>query len=521
MKLIRLINRRRVVFATMVVLSLCFPLGSGAQTPAQKAKASPEKPAECSLSKTNQSCWLIIDRRNALAPSTIQMYSGEILTVVVKNPYTFERYFLDYQSGQAALKPDVAASVIQPLLSPLQKAGEIKANILGFGNEEQPTDVCANFATLNVVPGQGGAALLGAQVCMGQLARKAIGIYRKLEPFVSPDSIIPAVPASDAVDPKNLDEPCDLAVCMTKFLATEDTFSFELGEITADKAMKASTQPGDEAALIELAALQKTADSIASDIRSYSERLSESVGDPGDMARNGFQKCGSLMPMPDGSSTLCVVLVSRKDDPDVYNKTVTRTITYSLNTFNLVSNAQEAAPDPSKKKLLVSVAINFADAPTRKVSSALRWEASAGAFFSTLPIRSFSVAPIFANGVITDKKVMQNVLHPTVVPFAAVNYRLTNDLPWSRWKTNFYWTGAVGVNPNTVSADFATGFSYSFRSLMLSALAHFGHDTRLTQGFQVGESLGASFNATLPMETYWTTSFAFGVSVRVPSLMGR
>jgi hypothetical protein len=105
-------------------------------------------------------------------------------------------------------------------------------------------------------------------------------------------------------------------------------------------------------------------------------------------------------------------------------------------------------------------------------------------------------------------------------PFAAANYRITNDLP-TRWKSNIYWTGAVGINPNTVTAHFATGFSVSWRALMVSALAHFGHDVSLTQGLTVGESLGPGFNGSLPTQTHWTTAFAIGLSVRIPSLVGR
>jgi hypothetical protein len=129
--------------------------------------------------------------------------------------------------------------------------------------------------------------------------------------------------------------------------------------------------------------------------------------------------------------------------------------------YNIVSYPQEAAPDPTKKKLLASIAINFADTTDQSVRSAFRGEASAGTFFSTLPVRSFSVVPVFTSGVITDKVIGQNIRHPTVARFAAANYRITNDLP-TRWKSNIYWTGAVGINPNTVTADFATGLSISY-----------------------------------------------------------
>ena len=110
--------------------------------------------------------------------------------------------------------------------------------------------------------------------------------------------------------------------------------------------------------------------------------------------------------------------------------------------------------------LLTAITLNFADNATNVPGShhsALLLEASDGVFFSTLPIRSFTVTPVFTKGVVTDKMISQNVLRPTPVPFAAANYRLTDDLSRIRWKSNIYWTGAIGINPNTLTADFATG----------------------------------------------------------------
>jgi hypothetical protein len=40
----------------------------------------------------------------------------------VKNPYYFERYFMDYQSGQIAPAPDVTATIVSGLLPSLAKA---------------------------------------------------------------------------------------------------------------------------------------------------------------------------------------------------------------------------------------------------------------------------------------------------------------------------------------------------------------------------------------------------------------
>ena len=64
---------------------------------------------------------------------------------------------------------------------------------------------------------------------------------------------------------------------------------------------------------------------------------------------------------------------------------VTRTITYSLDALNLVSNSQQAVPNAANKKALATVAINFADRPNKSFLgvpfTALRFEASAGVYF--------------------------------------------------------------------------------------------------------------------------------------------
>lgn len=474
---------------------------------------------ECSLAKTNKRCAIVIDRSNPVAPPTIQMYSGESVTVVVRDPKYFERYFLDYQSGTATLKPDVASSIIQGLLPSLQKAGEIKASVPTLF-PPPPVDVCANIVNGPIpTPGQQVTDMVDvATVCVGQLAEKAIDIYQKLEPFVAPDSLVP-------IGTTRLNKPCRLQNCITAFMESELSFSGKITAFTKDKRLNTATNAtydADMRGLAQLTAMQKSTDAIYTDLQGYSQRLSD-LPAPADFAKWGFQNCNAFVnfPNPGAPPPPCIAIQSRADVAGIYRDMVTRSVTYALNTFNLVLNAQEAAPDSGKKKLLATITVNFAERPGEPLWSALRWEASAGVFFSALPIRSFSAAPVFTSGVITDNKVSQNLLYPTVEPFAAGNLRLTNDFRWSRWKSNLYWTGAVGINPNTVSADFATGLSLSWRALMVSALCHFGHDVRLTQGLTVGQSLGAGFSGNLSTETYWKASFALGLSVRVPALTGR
>ena len=467
----------------------------------------------CSLAQTNTSCKLIIDRSNPISPSTVQMYSNQVIAVVIKHPKPYERYFLDYQTGQATLSPDVTSSIVQGLLPSLGKLAEFTANLYAAPLPAAP-DPCSD-SRITTIPAGGHVkdVVPVFQKCLGKLATDAIRIYRELEPSLAPDSKIPGGNTGDA----DLDEVQDE---IADFLKTEFAVSSRIGLISADSTLKASAP--DAPAILQLTNLQKLADAVANDLMGYSQRISDL-----DNFDNPAQPCAALITVSAGEAAAapqCVYITSRRDDEFVYQNMVTRTVTYAVDALNLIANSQQATPDPSKKKALGTVAINFADRPNKfpgDLHSAFRWEASAGAFFSSLPVRSFSVAPVFRNGVITDKVIAQNILHPTVVPFAAANYRLTNDLKWTRWKSGLYWTSAVGINTNTVSADFGTGLSISYRALMLSGLCHFGHDVRLTQGLKVGESLGTSFGGTLPTQTYWTPSFAFGVSVRVPALTGR
>ena len=109
-------------FARFVFLCLAGMVTPGSLLSAH-AQQSPraEKVNECSVSKTNTSCSITIDRSNPVAPPTVQMFSGQRLTVTVKNALPFERYFLDFASGQATATPDVAAAMVSALSANLGK----------------------------------------------------------------------------------------------------------------------------------------------------------------------------------------------------------------------------------------------------------------------------------------------------------------------------------------------------------------------------------------------------------------
>jgi hypothetical protein len=465
----------------------------------------------CSLAKVNGDCKYVINRGSPMAPTQIQMFSGKKVTVVVKNEKYYERYFLDPVSGQLALNPDTAGSIIQGMLPALGKLNlqrQVTDSLFIYTTKH--ADPCDETVVPKDLTNDDKLAdnLLAFKVCLAKLGRDAKSIYGKLEPYTAPDAITPT-------NSPTIESPKAIGTHIDIFIATEVRISALIKAISDGK--KTETNPKVLAAVAELLDYQKPADALAADLLGYRTRINDLVG-----FSNDSVLCNTVIKgLAKGDETECVAVTSNMDDVQPYQGMVTRTITYAMDSYNLVSYSQQAAVDPSKKKALGgNIVVNFADEPNIAKSPALRWEASAGVFFSSLPIRSFSVLPKFDGTNVTDNVVAQTILRPTVVPYAAGNYRLTNDLRWSKWKSNLYLTGAVGINPNTVSADFAAGMSLSWRSLMVSPLWHYGHDTRLV-GFTVGESLGAAFKSTLPTQSFWTSAFGIGIGIRIPPITGR
>lgn len=290
---------------------------------------------ECSLSKTNESCKFLIDRRKPVAPPTLQMYSNQRVTVIVKNPLPFERYFLDYTTGQATVSPDVTSSIIQGLFPSLAKLGfalqtHVEPNLIPEG------DPCKDPAITSAdLPPKGGVkdVVSKFQNCAAKLAGDAIKVYQMLEPFVAPDSVTPSgIPKPG--DPQDIKQP------ISDFLTSEVVLS---GKITA---ISTSTDPkygvDDAAAITQLSNLQKFMDAVAADLLGYSQRISDVQN-----YQNGSQDCENYITLSsdrgqthkhnknrnqaeNNPKPQCISITSKRDDERIYQNMVTRTITYSI-----------------------------------------------------------------------------------------------------------------------------------------------------------------------------------------------
>lgn len=528
---------------------------------------------KCSASRTNETCKLVVDRRSPLSPSTLQLYSGQHIVVIVKGALWTERYFLDYGPGQATLRPEVGTLLAQSLIAPLgklqisldksiedallnvsrsiqslngslkqlmfqnkmlfdkrlgakpeAKSEELLESGSGAGSSEParpsppprapvvgvPWRECDGVFAATMPPTAD--VLATTRACVAAMSRRAIELYAALEPLSSPDTVVGA--ATTTVVAPSVSQLQLLQAELEEFVAAEAKVSAQLGILS-----RVEKPPLDLATLFgRLATYQKFIDTIAGDLLGYSQRLE----DLGARPHPTFQPCTDFGVKGESAAT-CAVLAGRPGPDDSLPEPSTRSVTYSINVLNLISNPQEAATDSSKRRALASVVVSFGGNKGHfyDIFDSTRWDGSIGLLFSALPNRTFSVAPVFMNGTVIDNRVNETRSLPTPVPFIAVNYRLTNDLPLSTWKTNLYVSGLAGINPNTTTTDFGAGLSVSWRSLMLSVMAHFAHDMELAQGLTVNQSLGSTFNAPLPTHAFWTTTIAIGISVRVPSLTGR
>jgi hypothetical protein len=472
------------------------------------------------------------------------MYSGQKVTIAIKNSFGFESYSLDWSAGQATTPPDLGAAIFTAL------QGNLKSLDLWQGQERSAREAFPAVAPMACDASKikaataGDDATYGAVImgCLDELKpiqTDAANVYSQIQPVIWPTSHpvkyskaataigLPAAegradreweialscevlgkdrfsdalgnPVQDSEGQPVLDFNQQPITCSTASLPVKPglasrmaTVSIKIGSVVS--ALNPSSGPLTTnynvlSALQILQDLKVTLDSTRTDLLSYGQRVAALVIDP----PAHVNVVGSI---PEVRSTATVI-------PQV---------TYNLNALNLVAN-NSSITDSTKKQLVVSITVIYGD---------VSWETSAGTFFSSLPVRSFAAAPVFVSDAITDKKVTETLVRPLVIPFGAVNYRLSDDWRKPKWRTNWYWTSAVGINPNTVTADFATGPSWAYRALMVSGLWHVGHDIHLTQGVKVGDSLGPSFSGSLPTKTAWTfSSGGIGISIRVPAITGR
>jgi hypothetical protein len=492
-----------------------FPIALGFVAAFPSVSMADQPKEQCSTEKVNRDCVLTIDRVNLLQPPTLQMYSGKKVTVRITNALPWEQVSLDWQSSIGNLAPDPASAIYTALGSSLQK-------VVAMISHPAPGPVVPSTAPEvpcpNTIPDAD-----TARACAAQMMKEAKLAINDIGTLVNDDTVVLSArkrtlnSANDFHDAR-LRILCRVLGGKVKELDGKsidcppqptDPYHDLVGEQNSLNAFVTPPPAGQS----DIPALVNYMGTLISGLEGVAQNLLQLTSDntqDGDLgtivdpirAKNpGLKSCNSsLSTQPSGG---------------VYGKLLQRQVTCAVNVFNLVSNSIDSIPTAGQKRAIVTIIVNYADT---------RIETSAGIMISALPSRSFAASSVYSGTPpsVSNIVVQESDARPLIVPYAAVHIRIGSDWLWpDRRRGAFYATILAGVNPNTTTADFGAGFAISWRLLVLSPVAHFAHDVRLTGGFTSGESLGTSFTGSVPTQQFWTTSFGLGIGIRVPLINGR
>jgi hypothetical protein len=522
----------------------------------------PATAQECSTEKVNHAdCTVTIDRYYPLGPPTIQMAKRKKVTIQLQRGLPFESASLDLQSAQAVAGTDQTAALVTAALAQA-KSLVFQVPLAGAAGVPPPP-VPANIVADNITALDSAITLLRQGI--GDFGQRAVRIYEELQEVVGtipPQTLvtgarIPASPLSPGDTPRPWDQftywrawmLCEIGGSMCPddqrrrpirgLLGSAADLTVGLSDLGAGNCPDANKTtnydckikkiyadidrlaPGDRAALqqrmrgVESDYGALTADAaglaaVAKDLGSYFvniEQLADSVRE------------SHHMPAPTVLGDIVDPASTNSASP-IIARLFGRQVVFAVNVVNGVAQLLPSVPPVAQKKTIATITVLYADPIL---------EPSAGAFFSMLPNRSFANQtlvtvgnpPTLGNIVIT-----QTAAAPTVVPFAAANWRLGPDFLIGRRRAAIYLTGAIGINPYSTSTEFGLGPTLSWRLLMFSAFYHLGRDLRLTQGEEVGMvwcngNPNAATKCSPPAPTterYWKGAFAVGISVRIPAV---
>jgi hypothetical protein len=531
---------------------------------------------ECSTEKVNRDCTVTIDRFYPVALPTIQMRKGQLVHVVIRNPFPFETLTLDLQSAQALAGTDQTAGFVTGALPQLK------------GSLVQTTYFQQYVEKFGVKTADGGEELESIKKYreayasfskeLNSFVDDVSAVYSQINEVISPISPLALKEKTQRLPGATVKGNVPLPWKADKYQEWKDYLTCEMTGETCDLFESSDTRKYPEAEMPQIRNLLARAALLNN--KTVATCPDPKPPDPAKQPlvcyMNAVKKEISALPQEEQSvkfgdylktldrdsavfaadNTSIIALIkdlsiyyaniktsqnmalvdpiSLGTIPDPLDQKVGqnvnlpkflgRQVVFSLNAVNEVGTFAASVPGSSAKKSILTITVLYAD-PI--------FEASGGVFFSTLPNRSFANVTMISGDppVLGDVVITQTISRPTIVPFAGANWRLLPTFAWpDRRRGAVYITGAVGLNANNAMIEFGAGPSISWRAVMFSTLYHWGHDVRLTQNEYVGQiwcNVTAA-HGNIPKcsgsppapttEKYWTGAFGFGVSVRIPSV---
>jgi hypothetical protein len=546
---------RRIVAKLLLI---CLPLLAAIAACTGRAVAQ-----ECSTEKVNGDCNVTIDRSYPVVVPTIQMRPGKKVTVKIVHPLPFENLSVDLQSAQAIAGTDQTAGFVTAAL-PNLKGLVLQTDLY---SSKQGIQTALDGGELPSIT-KYKTDLANLYHAMNTYIENAATIYAQLNEVLGPmpPQLLPRgqrLPSSKV--PQDFPRPwirddyarwrswmlCEIgdkecpgegepAPSVRALLANGASMVNALGPCP-----KLPDPLNSQLIACQIAAIQTEIGAMPKDDQAFfSPFLQALSADSAVLSADSAaivavnKDLGNYWANIDGSRVIAPPdpLADILDPLDKNNgknlqlqKLLGRQVAFALNAVNEVGTFVASVPAATQKKSIATITVVYGD-PI--------FEVSAGAFFSTLPNRSFANKTIVAQNpgstsTLGNIIIDQTISRPTIVPFVAANWRLGHNFAWPDHRRGaFYFTAAIGLNPNNTTTEFGLGPSFSWRAVMFSTLFHLGHDVRLTQGEQVGEVWcnSSAANGSIPKcsgnppspstEKFWKGAFAFCISVRVPSVFG-
>jgi hypothetical protein len=546
-------------------------------------RAQENPPTYCSTQKVNGDCVINVDRNYPVTLPTIQMRSGKKVLINVVNPLPFEALTLDPQSLQAISGTDQIASFFSSVFSSLKGVSAGAQYSAQMSMELSPKESDNDVVQQIMQDLKAMQELIGApQARIDAFTQDAIVIYAQLQEALSPiprprgadgKIVRPAgvpsftpdpwanysnwqpvmlcefsaakCPANDRDYPKDAPQPrIQDMISAAGFLQVQMTLPppappgatnypiFDIASFnqkTAEVSKLIAGLPPEEQGqfIAKLGALQSQKAVLLASIPAYAAAVSAISKDFQTYFVNILQTNAKF-----DRSTVTVlgeIRDPRRQSPQnsISTKLLGQQVTFVVNAVNEISSPGTSIPTATQKNAIVTITILYADP---------KFEVSTGVLFSTLSNRTFANqttvtqnlggVPTLGNVVIAG-----TTIRPIVLPFVGANWRLGHDFLWPDSRRGaIYFSGGVGFNAYNTTAEYVVGPSFSWRSIMLSALLHGGHESHLTQGEFVGQIWCNSSTAsgTVPLCSgappspstayHWAPAFAIGLSVRIPSM---
>lgn len=472
------------VWAPPAALAFVICLSSGAQAQTPCPTSAPDglhKQTQCSIS---------VDRDNPASPATIVVRAGTTVVIQLTNARANEGVTFTPTTTQTP-PVDVAGTFLKSAINPLQSLVVHQQTYIG-ANKLSANDI---IVLSDPIVAQLNALIDDLQKALGTMADSAVQLscleaYREV---------------SGA--PGNFSCSATLLNAGTFDAAKSTTISSLQGAAQGSLPL-ATIQDADKAITDDLAASQKLAGQARTtalkkddQYMSTEATIKTAIGDAQKTQATMLETAQQLALLSDAPPVASFQIMRGKD----YNSSVAIV-------------AQEVI---SKTNTTVAtVVVDWQANP---------WEVSTGIMFSWLKSRGFSNAPLIVNGqqqLDSGGKgltvVAESDTRPTIVaPLVMLNYRLrgVSDYGWQNrcpGHCAFLLSGGVGLNIPAKAAEFAVGPSFQIGALLLTAAAHIGRDTELTQAVGVGAQLGSSPPSPLPTASVWVARFGFVASYVLP-----